>query len=408
MGKAEDLKPLPCTALDAQGTTPNARGSNGCCLSCSWPKKVVTIRCAVALVLSVAVLLSAVSWLPFFHSGDNKNMNLDYAGHDVVACFMLKKPASFLKDHILQLEDDILDEISFSSTKVEIISLEALHGSNITKVVFAVEADVTTQSLIRAAFVSLITKQSSLRLSESLFGDPCSFDVLKFRGGISVSPNLYLRLTNLKGSTLAPPTTVKSQVLLAVGINPSKSRLKQLAQTITGSHSKNLGLNNTVFGRVKQVRLSSILQHSLNSKANSPLPSPSPSPKSSDGSVYIGIGSPASAPTPLPAPAPRRNQAAEPPCHFGYDFKYFPPYVPPVYAPGTAPSHPKQKHNLAPKLSPVPAVSPSRDMDFGRGGPPSRGEYYHARPPDVMPLISPSFSPCEFILPKAFSFLLSY
>ncbi|KAI3446544.1 hypothetical protein Pfo_029516 [Paulownia fortunei] len=469
MGKAEDVRPLPSTALDAQGGAASAGNSNGCCLSCSRLKKVVTFRCVFALVLGVAVLLSAIFWLPFFHFGDKKDLDLDYAGHDIVASFMLKKPASFLEDYILQLGDDIFDEMSFSSTKVEIISLESSAGSNITKVVFAVESDVTTQSLIRASFVSLITHQSFLHLTASLFGDPFSFDVLKFRGGITASPaqkaflmqsvkipfnftlnfsideiiknfdqltsqlktglhlapyeNLYIRLTNLKGSTVAPPTTVQSQVLLAVGINPSKSRLKQLAQTITGSHTKNLGLNNTVFGRVKQVRLSSILQHSLGSDGSSPSPSPSPSPMSkfhrhhhhhdvslspslspspsvvSGGSV-VGKGSPISAP--VPAPAPGKNKAAEPPaCHFGHNNRFpwkpkkhshMAPSVPPVYAPHAAPSQPKQTDHLTPELTPVPAESPLHNVAYAHSQAPSQGEY-HARPPDVMPLLSPSPSP---------------
>lgn len=71
---------------------------------------------------------------------------------------------------------------------MEIIALESSATPNITKVVFAIESDATTKSLIRANFVSLITHQSFLRLTESLFGDPFEFDVLKFRGGITVSP----------------------------------------------------------------------------------------------------------------------------------------------------------------------------------------------------------------------------
>ena len=79
--------------------------------------------------------------------------------------------------------------------QVEIIALETSAGSNITKVVFAFDSDVknlrvssTAQSLIRASFVSLVIHQSSLRLTASLFGDPFSFEVLKFTGGITVSP----------------------------------------------------------------------------------------------------------------------------------------------------------------------------------------------------------------------------
>lgn len=78
---------------------------------------------------------------------------------------------------------------------MEIISLKSLAGSNITKVIFGFDPDVkgsrmssAAKSLIRASFVSLIINQSSLRLTASLFGDPFSFDVLKFVGGITVSP----------------------------------------------------------------------------------------------------------------------------------------------------------------------------------------------------------------------------
>lgn len=75
-----------------------------------------------------------------------------------------------------------------------VLSLEPSAGTNITKVVFAVDLDakssriLTSQSLIRELFESLVTQQSSLRLTASLFGDPFTFEVLKFPGGITVSP----------------------------------------------------------------------------------------------------------------------------------------------------------------------------------------------------------------------------
>lgn len=78
--------------------------------------------------------------------------------------------------------------IFFFFWQVKVISLKSA-GPNITKVVFAVESDVTTQSLIRSSFVLLITNQSSLHFTVPLFGDPFSFDVLKFRGGITVIPD---------------------------------------------------------------------------------------------------------------------------------------------------------------------------------------------------------------------------
>ncbi|KAG6411100.1 hypothetical protein SASPL_129174 [Salvia splendens] len=510
MGKAENLQPLEGTAYDAESTTPGAGSSNGCCLSCSRVRKLVPLRCVLALVLGFGVLLSAVFWLPFFHFGDQQVLDLDFQGwdldvfvglsswifmagrrhhdlcvsvalsfptqgssvqfrydmvhkprdmwntvsregYDVVASFMLNKSAPFLSDCKLQLEYDIFDEIPFSNTKVEIIRLDPA-GPNTTKVVFAVESDATTQSLIREHFVYLISNQSALSLTTTLFGDTFSFNVLKFKGGISASPdqkafllqsvkipfnftlnssidglltnfdeltsqlkvglrltpyeNLFIRLTNLKGSTVRPPTTVESQVVLAVGMNPS--RLKQLAQTISGSHSKNLGLNNTEFGRVKQVRLSSILQHSLSNNGGSPSPSPSPSqspmskpdhhhhhhhhdhhaapavspsPSTASGGSFRGRGSsPASTPSPAPA-------KTEPPCPFGhnnwYPWKHMAPTAPPVYPPYIAPSQPRQTDTPAPKIAPASAEWPSPIASHAHNLPPSPSEH-HARPLDVI------------------------
>ncbi|XP_057785829.1 uncharacterized protein LOC131003319 isoform X2 [Salvia miltiorrhiza] len=480
MGKAEDEQSQPSTPLDARGTTPAAGSSNGCCLGCTRLRKSVTFRCVFVLLLGVAVLLSAVFWLPFFRFRDRQDPDLDYAGYDIVASFMLSKPASFLQDHVLRLEGDIFDEMSFPSVKVEIISAKPSAEPNRTRVVFAVESDLTSQSLIRDSFMYLISRQSVLHLTASLFGDPFSFEVLKFRGGITASPeqkaflmqsgqilfnftlnfcidqilnnfdelrsqlrmgldlapyeNLYISLTNFKGSTIDPPTTVESKVLLAVGINFSKSRIKQLAQTITRSHSKNLGLNNTVFGRVKQVRLSSILQHSLGSEGSGPSPSPSPapsplprshlhhhphhhhpyspmaspaphippSPSTGHHKSATGRGPPAFTPVPAPAPAPVpvKNKAAPPPaCHFGNGNK-FPwkhnkhprsaPSSAPGYAPNAAPSQPRHTDSPPPKLSLAPAPSP-RHVAYIHSHPPSKSEV-RARPLDIM--VSPSPSPC--------------
>ncbi|XP_073043191.1 uncharacterized protein [Primulina eburnea] len=471
MGKTEDEQTLPSTELDAQGTNPSEGYCNWCCLSCRRVKKLVTFRCILVLVLCVAVLLSAVFWLPFFHYGDQKDLDLNYEGHDIVASFMLKKAASFLEDYITLLEDDIFDEMSFLTTKVEIISLESSAGSDLTKVVFAVESDVTTQSLIKDSFVYLIIRQSFLNLTNaSLFGEPFSFEVLKFRGGITASPeqkaflmqrvqilfnftlnfsmdqllsefdqlssqlksglqlapyeNLYIKLTNLKGSSVAPPTTVQSQVLLAVGVNPSNSRLKQLAQTITSSHKKNLGLNNTVFGRVKQVQLSSTLQHSLggDGSVSSPSPSPSLPPMSQSHHRHHHVASLApiispsqppgnrasvnrkKSPTSAPAPAPGKNLASNPPsCHFGYNNRspwkrdehyHLTPSSPPIHAPNPALSLPKQNDPLTPKSSQVSSPSPSPNVAYVHSLPPSKNDL-HARPPDVMPLVSPLPEPSE-------------
>ncbi|XP_051138852.1 uncharacterized protein LOC127256744 [Andrographis paniculata] len=469
MGKPEDGRALASTALDAQGTTPSAGARDSCC--CTFPQ-FISFRCVFVLLLAFAVLLSALFWLPIFRFGDREDLDLDYRGHDIVASFVLKHPATFLEKNISLLEGDIFAEMSYYYTKVEIISLEPA-GSNMTRVVFSVDSDWATRSIIRELFVTLVTQQSFLSLGSGMFGDPSSFEILKFRGGIIISPpeqkaftlqsvqilfnftlnfsideildnfdelvtqlktglrlapyeNLYISLINLKGSTVAPPTTVRSQVYLAVGI-PSKSRIKQLAQTITGSHSKNLGLNNTVFGRVKQVSLSSILQHSLGSDGSpSPAPSPSPlhhphhrrhhhhhhhnpavspstSPSPSRGShgSSRGGGSGTSAPTPTPAPVPGsgKNKAAPPPCHFGNSHRY--PWkhnkhshTPPGSAPDAgAPTQPKMGQNPSSKKSPSPVPASPPKIARAVTHPPSKGVAVHARPPDSMPMVSPAPSP---------------
>ncbi|KAK2652048.1 hypothetical protein Ddye_011904 [Dipteronia dyeriana] len=422
----------------------NVEGGGVFVSGCNWIYRLLGFKCFLMLLLSIAVFLSALFWLPpFLQFADQKDLDLDskFKDHGIVASFNVQRPVSFLDDNFLQLEDDIFYEIGAPTTKVVILSLEPLAGSNTTKVVFGVDPNAKDSkisepslSLIRASFASLVAKQLSLRLTTSLFGDPLHFEVLKFTGGITVIPqqsafllqkvqipfnftlnfsihqiqenfneltsqlklglhltpyeNLYMRLSNLKGSTVAPPTVVQSFVLLAVGNTPSMPRLKQLAQTISGSHSKNLGLNNTVFGRVKQVRLSSILQHSLHG---------------GDGSV------PSRSPSPAPLPQPHHH-------HHHHHHRH----------------HRHHNNHLAPAISPAPATqkrapttrtgapapqhgSPSRK----KNSPAPRGSY-EAKPPGcqtgnrrgntgkvrkpshLSPAVAPSISPhVSATLPQA-------
>lgn len=111
--------------------------------------------------------------------------------------------------------------------------------------------------------------------------------------------NMYVQLTNEIGSTANAPVTVQIAVTSDLGgIIPQ--RLKQLAQTITGSPSKNLGLDNSVFGKVKQISLSSYLRNTLH--ASSPTPSPAPSPGGTEYAEpsYPPDISPSYSPAPLP------------------------------------------------------------------------------------------------------------
>lgn len=151
-----------------------------------------------------------------------------FAGHGIVASFIVNKSVSLLEDNKLQLVDEIFDEIDAPSSKVPLLivpfhtvyqhlqylhtniflfsfllkiqvgiwSLEPLPGANKTRVIFTVDPDdkytemsSAVISLIRASFTSLVIRQSILQLtSSSLFGDPYSFEVLKFKGGITIIP----------------------------------------------------------------------------------------------------------------------------------------------------------------------------------------------------------------------------
>ncbi|KAF7146151.1 hypothetical protein RHSIM_Rhsim04G0117900 [Rhododendron simsii] len=457
------LSTSTANVVDSHATDPNAE--NGCRAGLRF----VRLRCILALLLGLGVFVSALFWLPpFLHGADQRDLDLDsqFGDHDMVASFMLKKPVSLLQDNILQLEGDIFDEIEAPTIKVsavEILSLKPVSGSNFTTVVFAVVPDEkntrvssTIQSLIRASFVSLV-QQYPLRLNASLFGEPSSFEVLKFPGGITIIPpqsafllqkvqilfnftlifsidqikynfndltsqlksglrlapyeNLYISLTNSKGSTVAPPTTVQTIVLLAIGSPPSQTRLKQLAQTIKNSHAKNLGLNNTVFGRVKQVRLSSILQHSLSGDA-SPTPAPLPSPRHHHrhhhhhhhhhhhDALLSPIISPGAAPekrppatekgSPSPAPAPGMSNKANPPgCEYGRfprkakkQSHVGPPVLPPVPGTYAAPSPMQLVSPPAPASYQIPAPSPFPKAVFAQDQPPTSGEF-DAEPPDI-------------------------
>ncbi|CAM0955809.1 unnamed protein product [Alopecurus aequalis] len=299
---------------------------------CSGCRRSVRLQCVAALLLGAAVMLSAMFWLPPF-SGRSRRAGPpdppeDALAADIVASFMLRKTVSELNESIPKLEFDIYEEIGIPNSTVAVNFLQALGASNWTNVIFSVvplrkysTISSTSLSILRSYFMSLVVEQSTLHLTESLFGNSSFFELLKFPGGITIIPpqaaflvqkpyasfnftlnfpiykvqdktnelkdqmkaglllnsyeNLYFKLTNLQGSTVAPPTIVRTSIILEVGnYQPSIPRMKQLAQTITNSSSGNLGLNHTVFGKVKQISLSSILRHSLHSSGDAPSPAP--------------------------------------------------------------------------------------------------------------------------------------
>ncbi|EMS51419.1 hypothetical protein TRIUR3_15865 [Triticum urartu] len=232
---------------------------------------------------------------------------------DIVASFVLQKTVSELNESIPKLEFDIYEEIGIPNSTVAVNFLQPSGASNWTNVIFSVvpypkysTMSSTWLSILRSHFMSLVVQQSTLQLTELLFGNSSFFEVLKFPGGITIIPPqaaflvqkpyasfnftlnfpidkvqdktnelkdqmragllldtneiLYIKLTNLEGSTVAPPTVVRSSIILEVGNHqPSPPRMKQLAQTIANSSSGNLGLNHTVFGKLPDI--ANINQH---------------------------------------------------------------------------------------------------------------------------------------------------
>ncbi|KAG7027437.1 hypothetical protein SDJN02_11450 [Cucurbita argyrosperma subsp. argyrosperma] len=471
MGKNDGEHPPP----SAVGSAPS---QGRCCSGCVSIRRLIGFRCIFILLLSVALFVSAVFWLPpFLHYSDQKDLGLNpsYRGHDIVATFVVERPVSLLQDNIERLRTDIFEEFPIPSIKVDILSLNSLSGSNRTKVVFGIDPDTddpeipsTYLSLIRSTCASVVTNQSFLRITKSMFGEAFSFEVLKFPGGITIIPPqsafllqkvqilfnftlnfsihqiqvhfseltsqldaglrlapyeiLYIKLWNAEGSTVTAPTIVQSSVLLEVGNTPSMQRLKQLAQTISVSNSSNLGLNNTEFGKVKQVRLSSILKHSLNGMdGKGPIRSPSPAPTPQPHNFHhppshhhhhhhaplTPVISPAPAPetgapeyglsAPKSAASPKRSYEAKPP---GCQYKRKSgrkegkqPHLSPFASPSRSPVHsaasPSQQHHV----SPTQASTPLPSVIYAHVQPPSKSDSNHPEKSTTSPSIVPFPSP---------------
>ncbi|MQM13562.1 hypothetical protein Taro_046485 [Colocasia esculenta] len=388
-----------------------------------------SLRCVLVLLLSVCMFLSAVFWLPPFRalgSGHGAE-GADNIPASIQASFILQKSISSVAAYTGQLEYDIYNEIGVPNTKVSIIATHPISASNSTFVIFGVLPESkyavispVALSILRSSLIELVLQQSNLSLTPSIFGQPSSFEVLKFPGGITVIPdqsvpiwqmtqilfnftlnnsiiqvqknleelkgqlkfglnlksyeNVYVQMTNLNGSTVAPPVIVEASVLSDVGSRILlPPRLKQLAQTITRTPAKNLGLDHTVFGRVKEVRLSSYLNNSITS-IGSPSPSPSPSYEPHHS------GTPLVSPYPVPSPtnAPPPSTESNPPSPLGS------PSLAPVQ---DLPRPRSPQFSISPSPSPTTAPVPRRSPCL-------------LPPPDASPVVQ-SHPPLSHNVPHA-------
>ncbi|KAK8304181.1 hypothetical protein V6Z12_D04G203500 [Gossypium hirsutum] len=421
----------------------------------------------------LSVLLPGIFWIfPFrsIKSGFDAKQAIKLSA-PVHAYFTLEKPVSELVQHIQKLEYDIYEEIGVPDTKVAILSMHQSSVPNSTYVVFGVLPDPVNRlinqislSVLRESLIELFLQHSNLTLTTSVFGQPSKFEILKFPGGITITPlqsasifqktqilfnftlynsiseiddkfmelmdqlqyglhlrsyeNLFVQITNINGSTMSSPVIVQASIMSNGFSSLLPQRLKQLAQTITGSPAKNLGLNNSVFGRVKSISLSSYLNGTL------PTPPPTPSPAPSPGLLIAPspISSPAHSPAPSPeehhllpcpnckSPAPSSHSPLRSPDPGSGSYPTFPPLVspapssaathppPPCYLPRP---HPSQTSNHQPVMSPRSKLSPNLPPlpSVSYGSRPDQGMNGMKGPVSAPPAQSPS-SIATSVLPK--------
>ncbi|CAH9081724.1 unnamed protein product [Cuscuta epithymum] len=339
---------------------PNGSGPDGGSSYLSRFFPVFNFKCIFVVLLAVAVFLSAVFWVLPHHSNHRSGFDAKDStilSSSVQASFQLDKAVSDITPYIDRLEYNIFGEIGVPFTKVAVLHVHSAGvSSNHTNVTFGVLSDPVhipinsvSLNLLRSSLLDVFLQQANLTLTTSVFGQSSSFQILKFPGGMTLNPdynspfwqeqilfsfklnnsigeikeyfvefkeelrsglrlrqceNVFVQVNNKKGSTVDPPVTIEASIVSDRG-HLTWDRLRELANIITGSsHARNLGLDNSVFGKVKEISLSSLLNHSL--QALPPAPSPSPlqnHPK--------GPSSPSYAHTPLPSQHWHRSRSPE-------------------------------------------------------------------------------------------------
>ncbi|KAL7002000.1 hypothetical protein U1Q18_003148 [Sarracenia purpurea var. burkii] len=464
MGKLEER--LYLHHQQVQGAGSSTILCERCSMSLSRIGRQFSLKCVVLLIFSISVFLPVMFWILPPHSTQSA-FDAKYAiklRATVQATFRLQKPVSILVPHIGRLEYDIFEEIGVPYTKVAVLSMHQDGASNWTNVVFGVLSDPidvsinpVSLSVLRSSLIDLFLQQSNLTLTATTFGQPSSFEILKFPGGLTVIPeqsasiwqitqilfnftlnnsvyeikenlaelkqqltlglhlwsyeNVYVQVTNRNGSTIDPPVTVQAAVMSELG-SLLPQRLKQLAQTISGSPANNLGLNDSIFGKVKEVSLSSYLNLTIH--ATSPTSTPAPAPEQND-HLPPCFNCDASSPSPVidhslsplpssPAPSmvgtrpprsPRCSSTIAPSPSPTSNIDPTAPSAFPPHAPSSYPLPVGPTPQLSPDLSPLPVVS------YGSS---PRKEKGNAKGPVSSPIASPSISPS----PSSFAMGPSY
>ncbi|KAG8042877.1 hypothetical protein GUJ93_ZPchr0316g2707 [Zizania palustris] len=262
--------------------------------------RIVSFRCVFVLALAAGVLVPALFLLVPTRTHGYLSDDPDVLAAEIQVGLTLEKPISFLATHMDKLGGDIFEEIGIPNSKVSIVSMHTLTSKYSTNVVFGVlpspkDASISLPALsvLRSSLVEMMLQQVNLSLTP-IFGHPSSFELLRFPGGITVIPEqsgsvwadplfnfvlnnsiyqmlgnitelkdqlklglnlrsyekIYLQFKNENGSSVEAPSTVEASVLDGSS-TLLPYRLKQLAQLIRETNAKNLGLNHSVFGKVK-------------------------------------------------------------------------------------------------------------------------------------------------------------
>ncbi|CAL5019751.1 unnamed protein product [Urochloa decumbens] len=314
--------------------------------------KVISAKCLSVLLLAVGGFLSPLFMLLHLRaSGGGVPDDPDIVA-EIEAGFILLVPHSQIASQRGTLEKEIYNQVGVPNSKVS-VSMHPYNYTDTTYVKFGVLPDPRNTSMskksintLRTSLIRLTLQQLNLSLTPSVFGDPLCLEILGFPGGITVllphndshsdsiqhifnitfdstirevrefleemknelakilkqtpDEELFVKLTNANGSTVATPVTVEVSICLidrSDFLQPY--RLKQLAQIIKEWSSRNLGLNILIFGRIRELKLSPLLEAFLPSCAPSlpPMPTPSPSwpliPENQKNNAYGDFSCPA-------------------------------------------------------------------------------------------------------------------
>ncbi|GMN64333.1 hypothetical protein TIFTF001_033406 [Ficus carica] len=102
MGKVEEEHILPSTVTSDSSEQRNAE-NNRCCFRCRRIRSLVGLKCVLVLLLSAAVFLSAIFWLPpFLQYADRGDLDLDsrfkgvfFSGKSFISLFFVISDSRF-------------------------------------------------------------------------------------------------------------------------------------------------------------------------------------------------------------------------------------------------------------------------------------------------------------------------